>query len=162
MLKYTPKSKKTALKAVIFPSAILLIADAVLIAVDFKMKWIWQLSAIIFLTIIIQLTTKYILSSHSYLIGEDSELIITKKQGKKETVVCNVKGEYITELLTKEEYKKRGVADIKQIYNYCNNFLPPDEDIYYCIFDMYGEKFCVSFEPSSVMVKIIYDLIKSR
>lgn len=113
---------------------------------------ILQLAAIVLVIIGIQLLVRFVLSDYRYIINDcddgTAELLVYKKQGRQDTLVCRISLSAVIENFDRENKKPQS----DKCYNYMQN---PGAKGYSLIF-MDGEKRTeIIIEPDTVFINAI-------
>jgi len=151
--KYIPK--KEIRSAAVFSGICFFAAAALLISSVFisHYKIIYELSAIIFATIGVQITARFILSGYVYIL-ENTNFIIVKIAGKKSDTMCNISLDDSVSISGKHQK----FSDIKSKFgkiavrkNFCQNMFAADS--YICVFEYGRDRGAVVFEADENFIK---------
>lgn len=121
-------------------------------------KWLFQLVAMTCLVLFILSVTRYFIYEYKYIVTENS-FVVVRKNGKRETSLCNLNLSTGIGIYTLKEFKteKKNIGHIKALYNYTQNFMS-DKKIYY-IFEFNDDKFGVAFEADENFVSAVKERI---
>ena len=147
--KHIPK--KEIKNAAIFSGICIFSAAALITASMFVsnfavVRLVYRLSAVVFATAAIQITSRFILSDYIYILDK-TNFIIVKVNGAKSAQVCNISLE--TSISVFEKNKK--FSEIEKQFdkfnktNFCQNMIP--YKLYVYIFELNQKKSAVIFEP---------------
>ncbi|MDD6800450.1 MAG: hypothetical protein PUE85_08575 [Firmicutes bacterium] len=130
-MTYIPERNNRA--AVVIISVLFAVAAGCFVATGFLTpKAVYQICLIVCLTLGIQLTQRYLLTSYEYMLNDENELaehndiVVIKKQGKKSTVLCNLSLNYAVlvsrDASVKELESKYGPIGVR--FSFCPDLFP--------------------------------------
>ncbi|MCL2774167.1 MAG: hypothetical protein FWD71_12555 [Oscillospiraceae bacterium] len=151
--KYIPK--KEIKNASIFSGICFFAAAALLISSVFisNFRIVYELSAVIFATIGVQVTARFILSGYVYILDQ-TNFIILKITGKKSVQMCNISLE--NSVAVSQRHQKFSEVKVKfgkipVRKNFCQNMFSAASYVY--VFEFDEKKSAVIFEADENFIK---------
>ena len=150
-MEYTPPISNKKAYFTCFFTFLLFSACYVTITIWGKFVWIFQLVAILFAVVFIEVLIRYVMARHTYVLDGENFIII-RKIGNKKTVACDVSLRMSMGVVEKENAKniEQNFGPIFRTYNYCQNLFP--KTCYFYIFELSGKRCAVSFEPDEAFL----------
>lgn len=128
MYEFAPKLKKIREKIVM---SVCLLISSLAYGVSGFLPYpaLYQLFAVILLTVAVLVIVRYLLRDYVYCIREDEngeacELSIVELMGKKQTVVCRVSLEEVENILPRSVFVQSGMRRGNEIYRYVSEMFP--------------------------------------
>lgn len=153
--KYIPPKiiKNAAIAAGICSTvAALLLLMSILIGVGIY-KGLSQILCIVFATVAIQITTRYILSNYIFIL-DDINFIIVRTFSKKSKQICNIKLNTAIEISKKISFKEseKKFGKLALYRTYCQNLWNGNDNEYTCIFEFDERIFAIKFDADDNFV----------
>ena len=150
-MEYTPPISNKKPYFVCFFAFLLFSACYAVITVWGKFVWLFQIAAILFAVILIEVLIRYVMTRHTYVLDGENFIII-RKTGNKKTVACDVSLRMAMGVVEKKNAKniEQNFGPIFKAYNYCQNLFP--KTCYFYIFELSGKRCAVSFEPDEAFL----------
>ena len=119
---------------------------------------LYQLLAVILLTVAVLMIVRYLLRDYVYAIhadenGEASELIIVEIMGKKQSVVCRVSLADVDKMIPCALFLKSELRRQTEIYRYVSEMVP--ENAFYLEISSAGKQFVVEILADRTLEKLI-------
>ena len=153
--RYTPKKEiknAAVFSGVCFFAAAALLLISVFVRGKAEFRVIYELSAVIFATVGVQVTTRFILSDYVYILDK-TDFIIYKINGRKSTQICNIPLDTASGVTIKspEKSKKSFRKAMAVRKNFCQNMFPAKPCEY--IFEYGGKTSAVTFDADENFIK---------
>lgn len=153
-----PKENKKS-RRIAFACMMLGILLWMISSLDFRLKVLVQLAAVGVMVVGLQFLLRYVLSEYRYVLEDDdygdTDLLIFKAQGSRETKVAHIELSKVTALfrLADEPDFENKYGKTNNRFNYCRN---PGRDVQWVMIYCDGEdRIDVRFEPDEAMVGAI-------
>lgn len=158
-MTYRPKPKNSAAAFLSGASAVFAVASFYSSSRVEMYNGFYQLAAVIFAIIALQVFLKYVQSDYIYEAGEH-DLKIYKVTGNKSVCVCSLSYEESISCAVKSDYYKQHKNKYpknKISLNYCKSIFPSDYSVYF--FNFNSKTAVLKFEPDEVFSKYLNEKI---
>lgn len=158
-MRYTPKTNNTKPLLITIFLTVVAVFSLLFASQVQNVKWLFQLMFLCFATCAMQIFIKFVLTTYEYYL-EENTLYIYKTLGKRRLCVANFVLSSITTSLEKQTVKEAETGfSKKEILNFVRNM--DTDDIYFFIYNLYGDRYLVKLETDENFVKSLNERIET-
>ncbi len=161
-MTYRPKavSNKEKTLCMLFAFGAIILFGASAFVPDLKL--VYQITALVFAVVFVELFNKYVGSDYVYWL-EGNSLKIHRVTGKKSVCLCSLDlTQSLSLVVSSQEYLKNKQAYPKTNFNvnYAKNLAPKEYCVYF--FNFNGKKSMMKFEPDKVFAEAVNSVISQN